>query len=96
MSICATTIQIPSSVFKRWGVKKEYADILREKIQPDKKVKLFYRKGNINNKIMHIRAIVDDEFIVYGVWLKRSKCYDYRITHFYSFYTWLENGHLKF
>jgi hypothetical protein len=54
---------------------------------------VFYHKGNINNEIRHIRAIVDKEYIVYRVWQKNH--YSYRVAHKYEFELGYENGRLS-
>jgi hypothetical protein len=67
---------------------------LDEMLQPGQKIRVFYGEGNINNEIRHIRAIVDDDFIVYRVWSKR-KGWMYRISHKYDFELRYEKGRLS-
>jgi hypothetical protein len=51
-------------------------DELRELLTyAGQRIKVFYHKGNINNEIRHIRAIVDKEYIVYRVWQKNRYSY---------------------
>ena len=63
-------------------------------LQPGKKIKVFYSDGNINNQTRHIRAIVDDEFVVYRTWQKRKREWFYHVKHIYHFELLLENGRL--
>lgn len=55
------------------------------------KLKLFYNKNNHNNKIMEIRAIVDEEYIVYRVWLKHKRYYDCFLEHITYFQVMYDN-----
>ena len=48
------------------------------------KLKLFFNKDNVNNKLMHIQAIVDDDYIVYKYYNK-SKGWKYVIEHRFWF-----------
>lgn len=73
----------------------EYSQELLDILQPGKKVKLFYNEGNLNNEIRHIRAIVDDEYIVYRVWLPRKKTWRYRVDWIYVFHLAFEGGYLS-
>ena len=43
-----------------------------EMIEPGRTIKIFYNKGNINNRTIHIRAIVDKGIVVYAYWCKHS------------------------
>lgn len=61
---------------------------------PGKKIKLFINDANPNNKIYHIRAIVDDEYIVYKVWSRSKQRWNYHIDWFYLFEMYLKNGWL--
>jgi hypothetical protein len=67
---------------------------LDEMLQPGQKIKVFYSEGNINNEIRHIRAIVDDDFIVYRVWSKRNR-WMYNIASKYNFELKYERGILS-
>lgn len=49
-------------------------------LKPNTKVRLFYNENNINNKIIHIREIVDGEYIVFKIYNKR-KGWIYKIEH---------------
>lgn len=59
---------------------------LLEMVQPGKKVKVFYYPGNTNNQLRHIRAIVDEEYVVYRVWGRHSKRWLYEVAWLYQFY----------
>lgn len=65
---------------------------LDEMLQPGKKVKVFYGEKNINNETRHIRAIIDEEYIVYRVWYRS---WHYRVEHRYDFELKYESGRLS-
>jgi len=69
---------------------------LDELLQPGNKVRRFYNKGNPNNCVMHIRTIVDDEWIVYRVWWKGKQTWHYVINHRYRFELNYEKGRLSY
>ncbi len=48
-------------------------------IKPGEKYRLFYDKGNPNNELVHIRAIVDEEYVVVRYWLRRKRRWCYRV-----------------
>ena len=75
--------------------KIEYSQELIDMLQPGKKVRLFFYEGNLNNELRHIRAIVDDEYIVYKVWWSHKQYWHYKVEWIYSFVLFFENGHLK-
>lgn len=52
-----------------------------DEIQKDKIIKIFYNKNNINNKILHIRNIVDIDYIVFKSYSKTKKRWIYNIEH---------------
>lgn len=68
---------------------------LDEMLQPGQKIKVFYHEGNIHNQIRHIRAIIDDDYIVYRIWGKRSRAWLYNIVHRYDFELKYEDGRLS-
>ncbi len=74
--------------------KYEFSQELRDLLRPGKAVRLFYNEGNPNNEIRHIRAVVDDEFIVYRVWTPRRK-WMYYITGYYGFLLAYRDGDLR-
>ena len=69
--------------------------LLEELLIPGQKVKISFGKGNINNKTVHVRAIVDDRIVVYTVWDKYRQ--DWRYNYFGIDYLALlhEKGNLK-
>jgi len=52
-------------------------------------IKVFYNKHNVNNKILHVRAIVDEEYIVLKRWSKRKQRWHYSIEHI----SWFDSIH---
>lgn len=64
---------------------------LDEMLQPGNKVRVFYNDNNINNQIRHIRAIVDEDQIVYRVWSKKGY-WRYFVTSRYEFELKYANG----
>lgn len=48
-------------------------------IKAGSKIKLFYNENNINNRIIYIRAIVDDDNVVFKVWSKGKRRWNYFI-----------------
>ncbi len=66
---------------------------LDQMLQPGKKIRVFYNENNINNQIRHIRAIIDEEYIVYRVYRRRS--WYYRVVDRYDFELKYEDGRLS-
>jgi hypothetical protein len=56
----------------------DYPDELMALLQPGRKVRMNYGVGNPNNELRHVRAIVDDDQIVYRVWQYRRWIYHVR------------------
>lgn len=50
---------------------------------------------DMNNKIRHIRGIIDEEFIVYRVWSRYKRSWEYRIDWYYGFLLAYQDGDLK-
>lgn len=48
-------------------------------IKPRNAVKVFINEGNPNNRLIHIRAIVDDDQIVYRYWRYRTQYWQYLV-----------------
>jgi len=69
---------------------------LKDLLQPGKKLRIFYNENNINNRIVHIRAVVDDEYIVFKTWSQRQQRWSYQIESDYYFQLLLEEGRLTF
>lgn len=66
-----------------------------KKIAPWQTWKLFFSPGNLNNKTIHIRALIDEEWIVYRKWSKRKQRWLYFIEHIYLLEMYIENGYMK-
>ena len=68
----------------------------KEYIEVGRKYKIDYGEGNLNNKIIHILAIVDDDMFVYK-WYgnnKRRMPY-YKVENAYSFSLMLKGKNIK-
>lgn len=70
-------------------------DWLNCNIQPGKKVKQFYQAGNINNATLHIRALVDNEYVVIRQWSKSRQSWCYKVEHITMFELLYEKGYLQ-
>jgi len=55
----------------------------------------FEQANNPNNALLHIRAIVDAEYIVYRTWSRRKRDWTYRIDHIGLLSLYLRDGNLK-
>jgi len=64
-------------------------------LQPGNKVRQYFSQGNVNNQLMHIRAIVDGDMIVYKVWSRRKQYWVYDVTSIYRFDLLNEGGYLS-
>lgn len=62
---------------------------LDEMLQPGNKVRQFWNEGNINNALLHVRAIVDDDYIVTKEWWQGKRHWHYKMEH----RTWYEMLH---
>lgn len=69
--------------------KKKYST-LPELLTTGTKLRLYYNPGNINNRIMHIRARVDDNYIVSRTWARGR--WSYEINHVYFFIIHMKQG----
>lgn len=54
---------------------------MTELIKPGITIRRFYYEGNPNNCLMHIRAIVDEEWVVYRVWSKVKRDWRYHVEY---------------
>ena len=63
-------------------------------IMPGAKLRIDYGEGNLNNKLIHIRAILDDHYIVYRYWLKHKKRWDYVVEWDYWFFLLVKDGNI--
>lgn len=68
---------------------------LRAMLQPGRAVRLDYGPGNPNNGLWHIRAIIDDEFVVYRVWWKHKRRWEYKVEWVYGLQLDFAAGYLK-
>lgn len=73
---------------------KEVPQKLLSWLNPGNIIWLHYSDGNSNNKRMHIRAVVDDDYIVYRVWSKRNNDWAYHVEWVYNFAHWYLDGHI--
>lgn len=71
-----------------------YASLL-QKMKPGTSWRIDRGKGNINNKLIHILAIVDDEYIVYKTWLKHKQRWHYSVEWIYYYWLTHRAGNLK-
>lgn len=63
--------------------------------QPGKSLERFYNDGNINNAILHVRAIVDADIVVYRVWVRRRQVWSYRVEVLQDLHYMWERGTLR-
>ena len=52
---------------------------LKEMLVSGNKIRIYYNEGNPNNRLIHIRAIVDEAYIVFCVWSRRRGYYMYQV-----------------
>lgn len=64
-------------------------------IQPGQSVRMNYGEGNLNNEVRHIRAIVDEEFVVYRVWFKHKRRWEYKVEWVGAFQIGYDAGQLE-
>jgi hypothetical protein len=62
----------------------EYA--LPDWVKPGVSFRVFYGEGNVNNKKLHIRAVVDDDYVVLRKWSKSKQRWFYLVEDCYYFY----------
>jgi len=65
---------------------------LQEMLVPGKKLRIFYNKGNINNKVVHVRAIVDDDKVVCRWWHKHQGRWVYDVLDLYKLWLMYDLG----
>ena len=58
---------------------------LNRALQPGKKIRVWYTKDNPNNRLLHIRAVVDEDWIVFKEWWYSKKRWHYEVKHKYYF-----------
>jgi len=69
---------------------------LIDMLVPGAVIRLDYGENNLNNKTIHVRAIVDDDQIVYRVWSQRKQLWRYHIEDLYFFTLGYSKDYLKF
>lgn len=63
-------------------------------IRPNARIRLFIREGHPDNKIIHTRAVVDEEWIVFRYWSNTKRQWRYRLEWSYAFWLWMQQGWL--
>lgn len=71
-----------------------YAE-LTDMLQPGNRVRIYCGKNSPQNKLCHIRAIVDDDYIVYKYWMKHKQRWEYKVVWTYWFQLRFESGNLS-
>lgn len=62
-------------------------------LSPGATVRIFFNEGNRNNKLIHIRGVIDCEYVVYR-WWSLSKGWVYEMETLYYFYLLIGQGNL--
>ncbi len=73
---------------------KELEPILDTFLKEGNKLRIFYGKDHFGNKVIHIRSIVDDHYVVYKEWSKRKKMWIYSIQDAWYFLYLLDGKYL--
>ena len=68
----------------------DYTDIL-DFLKVDKKYEVYYNLGNLNNKRIEVRAIIDNEVVVYRI----LRTNNYRMENLHYFKMLYEGGNLE-
>jgi hypothetical protein len=71
---------------------KDTSDNVIIELKVGNSYRIFYNKGNPNNMLIHVRAIVDKDYIVTKVW-KNCK-WRYRIEYYYLYQLLARDGML--
>ena len=66
---------------------------LNAMLQPGKKLRIFFFEGNVNNREIEIRGIVDN-LVVYRFWLRSKGRWVHVIEDPYLFWSYWKNGNL--
>lgn len=69
---------------------------LEEMLLPGNKLKIDYGPDNPNTLVIHIRALIDCQYIVYRYWSRAKQNWRYRVEWVYMFELWFEDGRLKY
>jgi len=64
-------------------------------IIPGHSYNLFFGNGNLNNKKIHIRAVIDKDQYVFRFWSKYKQRWIYEIRHRYFFELLNRDGKIK-
>tara|TARA_Y100001935_G_C17050726_1_gene381873 strand:+ start:160 stop:408 length:249 start_codon:yes stop_codon:yes gene_type:complete len=67
---------------------------LKRLIKPGKKFRAYYGENNPNNVLYHVRAIVDDDYVVVKHWVKHKKRWSYEVITTYALDVMHEMGTL--
>lgn len=67
---------------------------LPEPVKPGASLWIYYNEGNINNRKIHVRAIVDERQVVFRWWSPGRRRWVYKIEDVYYFYTLGKDGFL--
>lgn len=62
---------------------------------PGVSLKIDYGPNNINNETIHIRAVVDEKFVVFRRWNKRKQQWNYAVEHMLYFQMLLQDEAIK-
>lgn len=71
-------------------IDKDIIEEVNEMLVPGNIIKIVLPRKDY--QLRHIRAIVDDEYIVYKVWSKRKQYWFYFVDWWYKFYLEKEKG----
>jgi hypothetical protein len=67
---------------------------ITELVIPGAKLRIDYGKGHPNNQAIEIRAIIDDDQVVYRKWSYAWKCWIYKVEPMVCMNVYLTMGHL--
>lgn len=73
----------------------DYLERVISLLEPGKTLRIFYNKGNVNNKLIHIRAVVDGYTIVFRWWSRKRRNWVYEVEDYYYFYIRFNDGVLR-
>lgn len=72
--------------------KENLIEFKKDYLQPGQKLRIYYSKKNRNNKKIEIRAIVDEDYIVYKYYYHFN--WHYKLDYIYYFYLLKQDRHL--